>query len=451
MRKSFGNRLYNLVISIRRNCSINTSGKFFSGVLILAFIAVTLGIFTFCSTSGYISTVKNVASVYNPSSSTFHPEYVLYHTSDSISNLFINVDTKELHYNSANPLNKECASIKIHYRVYAAFTDRSYFDSISVIFNIYQLPGDDSFSTVVPVSLPAGRKYSMEITTTDMLNQSVNLQYLFIDKTDVISDQNYLITSDEGRPYFRRYLSNADSVRIENNRTTSKTFFVGYRHQNISLPLPPFSVTRYKDEIINFDSIWVFKSEDSEFVKLDKEGAYFISVDSTLSSGITVFKMPPFFPNTLTPSSVLSPLNYLSTNREFRKLEEMNDKKLAVDSFWLDVSGNIVRSKELIRVYYSRIYFANKYFSSDKEGWRTDRGMIYTVFGPPKTIYISEDSERWIYGESNNLISMDFYFERKENKLCRNNFILSRQEVYKSSWYQAVDTWRNGRVYSVYK
>ncbi len=41
---------------------------------------------------------------------------------------------------------------------------------------------------------------------------------------------------------------------------------------------------------------------------------------------------------------------------------------------------------ELMEEYYSRIDFANKNFGHYQEGWRTDRGMVYVVFGPPNNI-----------------------------------------------------------------
>jgi len=75
--------------------------------------------------------------------------------------------------------------------------------------------------------------------------------------------------------------------------------------------------------------------------------------------------------------------------------------------------------------------------------------MIYIIFGPPKTIFKSDDSERWIYGDNKNLMSMDFFFHKIIIPFSDNYFVLKRGEIYKTSWYQATDTWRNGRIYSI--
>ena len=55
------------------------------------------------------------------------------------------------------------------------------------------------------------------------------------------------------------------------------------------------------------------------------------------------------------------------------------------------------QAKELIRIYYNRVFFSNYYFTSDREGWKTDSGMIFIVYGPPNTFYKSEDEEKWGY------------------------------------------------------
>ena len=92
---------------------------------------------------------------------------------------------------------------------------------------------------------------------------------------------------------------------------------------------------------------------------------------------------------------------------------------------------------------------ANTYFTSYTEGWKTDRGLIYIIFGLPVTIYKAENIERWIYGTSQSNKTLVFNFMRQENPFTANDYVLSREEMYKISWTQAVDTWRNGRVYSV--
>ena len=37
--------------------------------------------------------------------------------------------------------------------------------------------------------------------------------------------------------------------------------------------------------------------------------------------------------------------------------------------------------------YYRRVRFANEEFTQYKDGWKTDRGMIYILFGPPNQVF----------------------------------------------------------------
>jgi hypothetical protein len=36
--------------------------------------------------------------------------------------------------------------------------------------------------------------------------------------------------------------------------------------------------------------------------------------------------------------------------------------------------------------YYTRVNYANVHFRGMREGWRTDMGMVYIIFGPPSDI-----------------------------------------------------------------
>ncbi|HCA83184.1 MAG TPA: GWxTD domain-containing protein, partial [Flavobacteriales bacterium] len=80
-------------------------------------------------------------------------------------------------------------------------------------------------------------------------------------------------------------------------------------------------------------------------------------------------------------------------------------------------------------------------------GWKTDRGMIYLIFGEPAFIDRTTDSETWIYGDRFSTASLRFNFLKIQNPFSDNDFLLQRMPVYKPEWYKAVDVWRSGRVY----
>ncbi|MCF8370676.1 MAG: GWxTD domain-containing protein [Bacteroidales bacterium] len=414
-------------------------------------LALVLSVFVLveCSTYQEGAKLKNVANTYNPSSTSIHPVFKVYHVSDSVSNLFLRINPKELLFNTANPEKEEKARLKIHYKVFDSFEQHNYIDSATVEFTFNAAHIDKDFTSYIPMKMPAGGYYSMEITSTDELKTGKHLSYLLADKREQTSEQNFQLVDKEGKVIMANTLNKQTGFAIENIRSGVQEYYVSWYKPHDDSPLPPFSIAKIREKNWVPDSTWTWKAKAGQLFHLEKEGIYQIKTDSLAAKGLNLFNFGDFYPETRTPTSLLKPLRYLLSSKEYRKLEGFENKKAAIDSFWLSSSGNINRSKELIRVYYSRIHFANTYFTSYTEGWLTDRGMIYTIYGPPKTIYKSDHVERWIYGETRNLSSMDFYFERAKNPFSNNHFILNRQEVFKGSWYQAVDTWRNGRVYSV--
>jgi GWxTD domain-containing protein len=129
---------------------------------------------------------------------------------------------------------------------------------------------------------------------------------------------------------------------------------------------------------------------------------------------------------------------------------QSKDSKLSIDKFWLELSGNKERARELIKQYYSRVQNANYYFTSYKEGWKTDRGMIYIIFGSPNFVTRNGNIESWTYGEQNNYRSLNFFFTNQQKSMNSNDFKLERNPLFKDDWMQAIDVWRQGRVYNPY-
>ena len=144
---------------------------------------------------------------------------------------------------------------------------------------------------------------------------------------------------------------------------------------------------------------------------------------------------------------MVEPMRYITTKKEFTFLYESEDKKAAVDKFWLDVAGSSERARTLIREYFNRVESSNHYFTSYMEGWKTDRGIIYIIYGSPNVIYKGKDYENWIYGEENNVMSVSFTFSKVNNPISNNDYQLNRSSSYKNTWFRAVDSWRSGRVY----
>jgi len=68
----------------------------------------------------------------------------------------------------------------------------------------------------------------------------------------------------------------------------------------------------------------------------------------------------------------------------FKRLQTDEEREQFIENFWLrrDPTPDTVEN-EFKEEHYRRIQYANDHFASGIPGWKTDRGRIYIVFGPP--------------------------------------------------------------------
>jgi GWxTD domain-containing protein len=189
-----------------------------------------------------------------------------------------------------------------------------------------------------------------------------------------------------------------------------------------------------------------------------KEGVYLFSVQRGVKEGFTFMNFGPSFPAMNTPETMAEPLAYLASRQEVEEIISSVKPKAALDDFWIKCGGNIERARELIRIFYTRTLYSNYYFTSYKEGWRSDRGMIYIIYGPPDKVYKTIDGENWGYlkpvvkstwGGRVHLKEdyIFFNFKKKDNIFSDNDYYLSRSETPVTFWDQAVLSWRKGIVF----
>ena len=148
---------------------------------------------------------------------------------------------------------------------------------------------------------------------------------------------------------------------------------------------------------------------------------------------------------------MLEPLKLVSTAKELKLIKESEDLKTAIDDFWLGKSNNQKFAREQIRVFYNRVELSNKLFSDYREGWKTDRGNLYVILGPPTIVNMSEDGEEWFYGENPDVAGVLFIFDKENSIYGSPVYKLRRGAVYQTIWSQAIATWRDGRIFTITK
>ena len=189
-----------------------------------------------------------------------------------------------------------------------------------------------------------------------------------------------------------------------------------------------------------------------------KKGIYFISVGREIKEGYTFMNFGSTFPAMTEPYVMIEPLAYLASPDEVSTISSSVKPKAALDDFWIKCGGNVEKARELIRIYYTRVLYSNYYFTSYKEGWRSDRGMIFIIYGPPDKVYKTSEGENWGYrkpvikstwGGRVHLKEeyLFFNFKKKDNIFSDNDYYLSRSETPVTRWDQAILSWRKGIVY----
>lgn len=421
-------------------------------LLLLSF--TVLLVIAACTSSRRAQQIKsnNQYYLYNPGSTYLHPEFTVYHHNDTSSQLFIKFFTDEFLFNQANPEQTMQASMSIKYELYDITDDKEnpvLADSFTYIRNFEKRNIKKVLLLPLFIKAAAGREYTMKIVSLDLNRKASHTAALYVDKLNTTSPQNYkLIQAQGGAPLFRQYINEGDVFKFISNRNRFESLYVSYQKNDLPLPAPAFSMTGEKAFGFRNDSTWIFPYIPGQNYTFQDEGLYFIQADTLKPEGLYLMNFGPHFPKIKTPEQMLDPLEYITTTTEFRKLKADKNTKLAIDNYWLKLGGNPDVSRELIRVYYTRIYFANYYFTSFKEGWKTDRGMIYIIFGQPNYITKTAVSETWEYYNTQSGENVEFIFNKTPSPYTGNHYVLQRSEYFNSFWRQAVDTWRSGKVYS---
>ncbi len=145
------------------------------------------------------------------------------------------------------------------------------------------------------------------------------------------------------------------------------------------------------------DKIIALPYSDTLPMMFPRQGIYHCTIGRDIAEGYTFYNMGSTYPTLKTPEAMIEPLAYLASQDEMDSLRSALKKKLALDNFWISLGGNVDKARELIRIYYTRVLYTNFYFTSYRQGWRTERGMIYIIYGPPDKVYKTVDGENWGY------------------------------------------------------
>ena len=393
---------------------------------------------------------KTEPAAYKHDPNTIHPEFTVFHISDSLSELHFTISSKELLYTRPDGINFT-SNVLISFRLVQSYDSKEVIDSASVrLVDINNDNADKSLVGKMNVKAITPHSYFLRVTISD-LNRNLSVtNVIVVEKDNDLNRQNFIVRSKTTQtPVFHNYIKTGDKLVINYKAKIAVTIFVRYYNRSFPLAAPPFSISEPKPFQYKADSTFSIQMNgdgSADFVAT-KKGFYHFQLDTSKRDGLTLYNFSETFPDIKKAEDLVPPLRYITSRQEYEELSTSLNPKGAIEKFWLNCTGNEDRAKEIIRKYYNRVKDANLFFTSYIEGWKTDRGMIYLIYGAPNVIYRTANAETWTYGEENNINSLSFSFLRLNNPFSDNDFTMERSAVYKQNWSTAVDIWRQGRTY----
>ena len=383
---------------------------------------------------------------------SIHPAFKIYHKNESKSLINYQLNTSELLYTRVNKNSPFQSKVKIQFSVFDNSNKTAIDTGTIYIIDKVNNEKQNYISGTFDFDFSINKKGYIKLELRDENRGRTVKEFIYIDKINHYNDQFFLVKDSTNNILYNSFISDENQVLIYSYFNQNKTLYANHNNFKFPLSQPPFSKSkentfRYKTNKIES----LTKNNDLSFnYDFPESGLVQFQLDSNEKNGFTLFRFQKYFPKIKTPIEMIHPIRYICTKAEFEKVLNSSDSKKAIDEFWLTKGNTSDISRELIKKYYARVEKANIYFTSHKEGWKTDRGMISIIFGAPKLVRKTNHSIVWTYGDENNMNSITFTFEKVKNPFSDNDYELIRNYNLKNPWYRAVDTWRNGKAYWIH-
>ncbi len=244
-------------------------------------------------------------------------------------------------------------------------------------------------------------------------------------------------------PFDQTYLNKGQSLLFKTSKGPS--LFSYFYPSPFAVPFPPME-TRLAEvpKEVALENRGDFLANIPK--ALNDEGYYFFQSDSNAQTGLLLRTVHDAFPKVKDWNEMVDMVTYISTKKEHETLLLAQDKKKALDAYWYNLTRNEEAAKDLIRNYFKMVEFANILFTDFKEGWKTDRGMVYIVMGPPQEVNFYEDREVWSYAGIDDTSKIRFTFTRVKTILSPHFYTLNRSRAYQPIWFKNISQWRSGRM-----
>jgi GWxTD domain-containing protein len=374
-------------------------------------------------------------------------ETIITHKNESVSELYYKINTKGLLYKKTSMDPQFTTKVAIKCKM-TYFSDNKWIivdTNTAFVNDVDELQREKLLLGKLPFNTEKNGKYELDITLIDLNNannKNWKLNFERKEKNDVY--YFFLATAKDSVPIFNATLKPSIEYVLINNHPEQLPVRVEHYFNSKQLPPPIFAEDADSDISISLDSFFVLKGNRIN-TKFEKEGVYKFymgeEVSNTYKRSILFNK---HFPKVGDYKTMIHAMRFLLNREEFKKLSESPDQQKAFENQWISFAGDKQKAEYAIKSYYQRIEQANKEFTTNIEGWKTDRGLVRVIFGEPDRINHLYNREIWIYYVGGNYNQVGFEFYKEDNST---DYQLNRSQVFKDLWYYAIDTWRSGNPF----
>ncbi len=236
--------------------------------------------------------------------------------------------------------------------------------------------------------------------------------------------------NETGLPILEKYINRSGFSWKGNN-----TFLARQYQEKFGMADPPMADMKPLAPQVDMDTSFVF----GDSIQFRENHFYVVSKDSLATVGVTMLRVPPYFPEYRQLMELVESMLYLTSEQEKKAMIKSRNPKQSFDSFWMNTYSTKGRARSAIRNYYDWIEKVNVLFTDFKPGWKTDRGMMYLVFGVPDEVYRTGSSEEWYYDDGS-----AFEFTIISTFFAPRTYTLRRSKDFEEQWYNKIATLRQG-------
>jgi len=424
-------------------------------------VSAILSVFVFnsCRTTQPAADPKDLSYLYNPTKNSINPRYNVYNQSDELSVLSVKFFASDLFFSEANPQGVPTAQMLFNIKLYNASQGKQLADTAVYNISIVKEKGRIEYIYDIPLKVEKGNEYTADVRILDRL-RLFSIQ-AFIPFNTLSDNNRYnfkMVGHFDKNELFNPVLKTDEYVNLLYSKGHIDSLFISYYKPYSEVPDPPSMILPEKTLDYEPDKVIALPYSDTLPMMFPREGIYHCTLERNIQDGYTFFNLGATYPSMKTPDVMIEPLVYLATQDEIDTLRLSVRQKVALDDFWIRLGGNVDKARELIRIYYTRVLYTNFYFTSYKQGWRSERGMIYIIYGPPDKVYKTIDGENWGYRKPVIKSSwggrysvkeeyLFFNFKKSDNIFSDNDYYLSRNETLVTYWDKAIASWHKGVVF----